>query len=150
MPHPFLLTLSAVQYYLPEPSNINKDFLMDVLAGKKLLMKKEDITFVKVPSYDELSVRRLWPQMQEDKKFMLYFPSSFPKDKGPSREYFFNILATLYPDYLKEIMSHASTQRMAADGVDAQEESIKISKFWEEELKAMPYLSRKSLSHLHS
>ena len=32
---------------------------------------------------------------------------------------------------------------MSAHAEDQKEESIAISKFWEEELKAMPYLSRK-------
>ena len=28
--------------------------------------------------------------------------------KGPNREFFFNILNTVYPDYLSQIMAHAS------------------------------------------
>ena len=32
---------------------------------------------------------------------------------------------------------------MSAEGVIGQQESIKISQFWEEQLKAMPYLSSK-------
>ena len=44
--------------------------------------------------------------------------SKYPKDKGPPREYFFNILNTLYPDYLQQIMAHASKQRMSAEGED--------------------------------
>ena len=37
---------------------------------------------------------------------------------------------------------------MAADGVDQKEQTIAISNFWEEELKTMPYLSRKYISNL--
>ena len=40
-------------------------------------------------------------------------------------------------------MAHASKQRMAADGDMQKDETIAISKFWEEELKSMPYLSCK-------
>lgn len=40
-------------------------------------------------------------------------------------------------------MKHANEQRMAANSENNQAESIQISKFWEEELKAMPYLSSK-------
>ena len=32
---------------------------------------------------------------------------------------------------------------MSAEGTKLQSQTIKISKFWEEELKSMPYLSRK-------
>ena len=41
-------------------------------------------------------------------------------------------------------MNHANDQRMATDAAGALNESIAISKFWEEELRSMPYLSCKS------
>ena len=34
---------------------------------------------------------------------------------------------------------------MSAEGVVGQREAIKISQFWEEELKKMPYMSSKSI-----
>ena len=37
---------------------VNKDFLKDVLAGKKELLKKDKVAFIQVPHYDELSVRK--------------------------------------------------------------------------------------------
>ena len=40
---------SAVQYYLPDESVINKDFLKDVLAGEKNLMKKSKVDHITVP-----------------------------------------------------------------------------------------------------
>jgi hypothetical protein len=46
---------------LPDESAVNKDFLKDVLSGKKQLLKKSEVNQVKVPHYDELSVRKLYP-----------------------------------------------------------------------------------------
>ena len=46
--------------------------------------------------------------MAKDATFMLYFPDNFAENKGPSRPYFFDILNTLYPKYLAQIMSHAN------------------------------------------
>jgi hypothetical protein len=40
-------------------------------------------------------------------------------------------------------MAHANSERMAADADQNKTSSIAISKFWEEELKSMPYLSCK-------
>ena len=40
---------------------MNKDFLKDVLAGRKQLLKKAEVQPIKVPSYDELSGKALWP-----------------------------------------------------------------------------------------
>ena len=40
-------------------------------------------------------------EFKSDEKFMRLFADKYPDGKGPSREYFFNILNTLYPDYLQ-------------------------------------------------
>ena len=106
-------------------------------------MKKQEYDPITVPQFDELSVRTLWPQLLKDPVFTQYFPSSYPKDKGPPREYFFNILNTIYPDYLAQIMAHASKQRMSAEDADNKKSAIEISKYWEEELKDMPFVSQK-------
>jgi len=142
-----LSDLLIVQYYLPDETVVTKDFLKEVLAGQKQLMKKADVKAVQVPQYDELSVRNLWPEMKKDAHFLSFFPTKYPKDKGPPRDYFFDVLNTLYPEYLQQLMANANEARMAAGGPGQQSESIKISQFWEEELKAMPYLSCKSLVH---
>ena len=79
---------------------VTKDFLKDVFANRKQLMKKDQVKEISVPHYDEISVKHLWPDLKNDKAFTQYFADQYPKDKGPPREYFFNILNTLYPDYL--------------------------------------------------
>ena len=106
---------------------MNKDFLKEVLVGKKDLLRKSVVVTVMVPHYDELSVRRLWPDLKKDPDFSKYFPSKFPKDKGPPREYFFNVLNTVHPEYLQQLMAHANEHRMAASGETQQKETIKIS-----------------------
>ena len=39
---------------------------------------------------------------------MSYFPDKYPAGKAPPRDYFFNVLNTLYPDYLEQILGHAN------------------------------------------
>ena len=113
-------------------------------------MKKADVVKINVPQYDELSVKVLWPDLCKDPDFMQYFPDKYPAGRGPPRKYFFDILNTLQPEYLQKVMAHASSYRMAADGEMQKEETIAISKFWEEELKAMPYLSCKYHSFVYN
>ena len=69
-----------------------------------------------MPHYDELSVKRLWPDLKKDPEFASYFPSVYAQDKGPPRDYFFNILNTIHPEYLQKIMAHANQERMTAAG----------------------------------
>ena len=122
---------------------MNKDFLRQVFADEKKLIKKKAVDPVHMLAYDELSVRTLWPAFRKDKTFMLYFPDNFADQKGPSRKYFFDIMNTLYPEYLAKVMLHANEQRMAAHGADQRTKAIKISSQWEDELKSMPFLSCK-------
>ena len=122
---------------------MNKDFLKQVFTNEKKLLKKKNVEQIKVPQYDELSVTQLWPQLQEDKQFTQYFPNVFPKDKGPARDYFFDILNTLYPDYLEQILSHACKQRHTVQDDEQRLDAMKISDDWLEELHSMPFTSCK-------
>ena len=87
---------------------MNKDFLKQILEGKKQLLKKAEVRTVQVPHYDELSVRRLYPEFKKDAQMMSFFPDKYASGKGPPRDYFFNVVNTLHPDYLKQIMDHAN------------------------------------------
>lgn len=78
------------------------------------------VDFVHVPQYDELSVKNLWKDLKNDTAFNIYFQDTFAEDKGPCRKYFFDILNTIYPEYLNKIMKHASKQRFTAEGAEAK------------------------------
>ena len=108
MQYPLYPNSIIVQYYLPEANCVNKDFLKDVLTGKKQLMKKADVQRITVPHYDELSVKALWPDIKRDPEFTQYFPDTYPAGKGPPRQYFFDILNTIQPEYLERILKHAN------------------------------------------
>ena len=99
---------------------------------------------MQVPHYDELSVRNIYPMFKKDPIFQSYFPDTYPVGKGPPRDYFMNVLNTLEHEYLQKCMGHANEQRLAAFGKGQEQETIQISQFWEQELKSMPYLTRKS------
>lgn len=39
---------------------VNKEFLKDVLADRKALLKMDQVRFINVPKYDEVSVTQLY------------------------------------------------------------------------------------------
>ena len=45
---------------------LNKDFLKEVFAEQKGLLRLDEVKRINVPLYDELSVKKLWPMMQSD------------------------------------------------------------------------------------
>ena len=80
---------------------MTKDFIKAIFAGQKQLLKKSELRSIEVPHYEELSVKNIYPSMRKDDVFQSYFPDKYPKGKAPPREYFFNVLNTLQPDYLE-------------------------------------------------
>ena len=122
-----------------------KDFLKQVFAEEKQLLHKSEVSYIHVPNYEELTVKALWPDVSKHAEFLQYFPDAYPKNKGPPRDYFFNVLNTVEEGYLQKVLAHANELRMGADGEVAKRQGIKISQFWEEQLKSMPYISSKCL-----
>ena len=99
---------------------------------------------ISVPHWDELAVKNLWKDLKDDASFNVYFQDSYQDQKGPNRKYFFDILNTIYPDYLNQIMTHASKQRYTEEGVDVKIHTIKATEAWYNELKNLPFKSCKS------
>ena len=52
---------------------VNRDFLKDVFSDKKKLLKKNQVSYINVPAWDELAVKKLWPDMKQDKNMAVYF-----------------------------------------------------------------------------
>ncbi len=134
-----------VQLYVPPDTMMNKDFLKAVLADEKKLMLLSQVKFKHVPLYDELSVVQFWPLMQEDAQFMQYMPSKLPRGRVPDREYFWNVLNTLNEEYVQQLISHAIGQRNSAAGEDMEAQAIEVTEGWLEQLKAVPFVSCKSI-----
>ena len=123
---------------------MNKDFLKDILADRKKLLTMKEVDFINVPKYDELSVKNIWPMIQNDPEVLAYFPSKLPKNRLPDREYTFNVLNTKQGDYVKMIIAHA--QKLRNDTTDKQKEAefIQVSDKWQQQLEAIPFVSSKS------
>ena len=87
---------------------LNKDFLKEVLIEDKRLLPLSNVNWVNVPLFDELAVIKLWPMVRSDEQFAKCFPTKLPKNRVPDRDYFFNILNTFQPDYLRTLIEHAN------------------------------------------
>ena len=96
-----------------------------------------------MPLYDELSVANIWPMMKAEKKFVIYFPTKMAKNRLPDREYMFNILNTIEPEYLQTLIKHANEQRNSVSNVAIANEAIEVSDDWWNALNAVPFISRK-------
>ena len=80
-----------------------------------------------IPKYDELSVKTMWPYCQQVPEIMAYLPDSLPKGRLPDREFLFNIMNTLNPEYVTELVKHATDARNTSGAFKAEQEQIVIT-----------------------
>ena len=93
-----------MQYSLPPIDNIGKDYLRDILANRKQLLKKSEVKEVEVPLFDELKVSTLYERYKFDPKMKLLLPSSFAKGRQINRTWFFNTLNSVYPEDVQHLL----------------------------------------------
>ena len=127
---------------MPPDSNTNKDYLRDILAGEKKLMKMADIKWCNPPRYDEISVANLYPKFANDPAVSVYLPSKLPKGKMVDRAYFFNILNTVYEERVTAMIEHSNKVRFQAEPGGIQEDTVTVTDEWWQRLNSMPYFSQ--------
>ena len=66
---------------MPPYKMLTKDTLKEIFTGIKKLMKLKIVEFIKVPKYDEISVKNLYDKLIALDGMVEYFPSSYPKGR---------------------------------------------------------------------
>ena len=78
------------QYLLPAQDDITMDFLKQVLAGKKALLKQSQVQNVKVPKLKEFNANELFTGAMQDAKMSRYLPDpSGSRKRTVGRAYLF-------------------------------------------------------------
>ena len=117
---------------------VTHGFLKQILTGEKKLLKASEARVCNPPKYDEISVTNLYAVCILLEGMAEYFPDSYPKGRSCSREYFFTVLATLHPEYLKDLILKSKRDRFAVNDEQQAGEAILISPEWEQQLKEFP------------
>jgi hypothetical protein len=100
-----------MNYFLPPKPLITWPFIIMVLNGQKKLIKNQ---FIKighnVPRIKELKMETVWGDFKNDMALMEYMPV-MTKTTYPPRNYFFKVLATVYPEKFAELLQNAQKKR---------------------------------------
>ena len=72
--------------------------------------------------------------VNKDATLQMYFPDEFLKGKKFDREYTFNVLNTVHPGYLEDIVAFANKQRNEKTSANEQNKVILITDGWLKEL----------------
>ena len=105
-----------------------------MFSGEKKLFRKQDVKYIHVSHYEELSVKNMWDDLKGDEAFNVYFHEEYAKDRRPCRKYFFDILNTVHPFYLNNVMEHATKERFTAQGEQMKNQKINATEEWFKEL----------------
>ena len=91
--------------FLPSYESVKLSFIRAILADQKKVLKNHEIKKIPVPQYAELAVKNLYSDCMNDPIVKLYLPDLEQNSgKLPEREFFFAVLSTLKPDYVKTIV----------------------------------------------
>ena len=88
-----LLHMLAIegQYHVPESNQCTMDFLREVIAGRKRLIKLSNLTPVNVPRIKEFCCETLYQAALDDAEARTFLPEPTPDGKRTcSRKFLFN------------------------------------------------------------
>ena len=96
-----------------------------------------------MPHFDELSVKRLTPEVSKLPEVMRYFPAKIRKGVSMNRSYFFNVLNTVVPGYVEKLVQHANKLRNDIEVPESRMDCIELSDAWYQKLMMHPYVTSK-------
>ena len=83
--------------YLPCKRDMSTGFARDVLSGHKKLLNLSDVLWIsEIPTYHELSVKKVWEELSKDSTITCYFPDYSPS-RYPEKKYLMNVINTVKP-----------------------------------------------------
>ena len=97
-----------------------------------------------MPPYEELAVKHIFEQVKDDATIvghLHYYPDI---KELPDHTFFYNVLGTLQPDYLSNLIKHANRVRNRRDPEQDKAELIAIDPHILAKLENEPYFSSKN------
>ena len=88
----------------------------------------------------------MWDQVKDIPEFLRHCPDPWGQGghRKPEKAYFFALLSTMYPEWLREAVMDCSQQRHADKEAQMYEpKKLVLTQFWAQELLNIPYISRK-------
>ena len=103
----------AGQIYLPEERHCTLEFLRAILNGQKSYYVTKDVKLVSVPRYSEITVKQVINFIFDKPHILKYIPNlKKSSDKSMDREFLFNIVNTVEPEYFPELVRQVEAERM--------------------------------------
>ena len=106
-----------------------------------MLLQLDEVRFIRVPKYEELTVKTLYPQALEDERLKKFLPDDTSKTKPMDRQFFFNVLNSVYPEYVASVIKDTSKIRQDPGQNEEKKDYILIADHWYNKLMLQPLCS---------
>jgi len=121
---------------------VTKDFLKEVLQGRKAFLRMDEVKMCNPPAYDEIGVKALYEKAVKRENMARYFPDSYPKGRACDRAYMYNVWNTLHPEDVKAVIAYANEVRYSLASERIKDDTILITDAWQREIQSLPFTSK--------
>jgi hypothetical protein len=116
---------------MPTQKGTKISFLRAIFCNQKKALKQTKVAKIVVPHFEELSVKNLYADAMKDVLVKDYLPElEQNSNRIPEREFFFGILNSLRPEYIRKIIEDANKVRYEADPNDLKKDFIMLDDEW--------------------
>ena len=119
-----------------------------ILTKEKRFLPKNAVKEVDVGNYPELAVKKIYNEFTDRPDTKPYMPPKINKGRQLDKEYFWNVVNSLYEDELGAILDHANQQRNGLDDGEMLAESITCDRQMYDLMKKYPWKSVSTFSAL--
>jgi hypothetical protein len=96
-----------MQVFLPTQNRCSLRFMQQVLREEKLMIQRQQVSTMFVPSWEECGVRTIWPQASRIREFHRYIPDEWSATEKTERKFFYGILTYLAPNFVQQVVNEA-------------------------------------------
>ena len=129
------------------------EFLKDVFAGRKRLLRQDQVRHVEVPRFKEFATKHLLAACLQDAELMPFLPTLKATDTI-NKQWLFDVIATIKPGWWQQQIDSAMQRRLEQGSKNHKPQAIEMTAEFQQLIansKHVPHSQRgKVLGHLIS
>ena len=142
----FELIFHSGGYWLPSQEKCSRKFLIEIFEDKKDIMRADQISNCNFKeTWPEFAIKNVWPLVKSDQLIVKHLPcDDIEKKQYPDRKFFWGVLNSLRPDWVKKYVDKVTEQRNERRVDPFVKKLIVVSDKWKARLLAYDFkLKRK-------
>ena len=81
------------------------------MKDEKKVFERQNVACLFVPVWEEMGIKRVWPEAARITEFLMYFPDGWTATHKTERKFFYGILSTLAPNFVQAMVNEARQLR---------------------------------------